>query len=65
MPIITLEGPKLNKDKKEEIVKGFTDVASSVMPYIPREAFVVILKENAEENVGVGGELLSELNKKK
>ncbi len=65
MPIITLEGPKLSKDKKEEIVKGFTDVAGSVMPYIPREAFVVILKENAEENVGVGGELLSELNKKK
>ena len=64
MPIITLEGPKLDKDKKKEIIKGFTDVASKVMPYIPREAFVVLLKENSQENVGVGGEILSDLKDK-
>lgn len=61
MPIITLEGPKLDKAKKDEIVKGFTDVAAKVMPDIPRQAFVVLLKENARENVGVGGRLLSDM----
>ena len=64
MPIITLEGPKLDKDKKKEIIKGFTDVASKVMPSVPKQAFVVLLKENSQENVGVGGELLSDLKDK-
>jgi phenylpyruvate tautomerase PptA (4-oxalocrotonate tautomerase family) len=34
------------------------------MPHLPKEAFVVILKENSDENVGVGGEMLDVLKKK-
>jgi 4-oxalocrotonate tautomerase len=64
MPIITLEGPQLDREKKEEIIKGFTEVANKAMPHIPKEAFVVILKENSDENVGVGGEVLDVLKKK-
>ncbi|MFH1784004.1 MAG: 4-oxalocrotonate tautomerase DmpI [bacterium] len=63
MPTIILEGPALDKEKKKEVVKGFTEVAQKAMPYIPKEAFVVLLKENGAENVGVGGELLSEMKK--
>ncbi|MFH1378994.1 MAG: 4-oxalocrotonate tautomerase DmpI [bacterium] len=63
MPVITLEGPSLSKGKREEIVKGFTEVAAKAMPQIPKQAFVVLLKENADDNVGVGGALLSELKK--
>ena len=46
MPIITLEGPALPKDKKQEIIKGLTDAAAKAMPQIPKQAFVVLLKEN-------------------
>lgn len=65
MPIITLEGPKLDRTKKAEIVKGFTDTACRVIDTIPRQAFVVIVKENPDENVGVGGELLPDIKTKK
>jgi len=61
MPIITLEGPKLKKEQKEAIIEDFTDVASKIISDIPKEAFVVILKENSDENVGVGGTPLSQL----
>ena len=61
MPIITLEGPRLDKDKKEELVKGFTYVASKAMPQFPKRAFIVIIKENPDENIGVSGVLLSDM----
>ena len=41
MPVITFEGPKLNKSQSEMIVKGFTEVAQNAMPEIPKEAFYV------------------------
>ncbi|KXS41744.1 MULTISPECIES: 4-oxalocrotonate tautomerase DmpI [unclassified Candidatus Frackibacter] len=59
MPIITLDGPKLTKEQKKELIKGFTETASNVVN-LPEEAFVVLIKEMEAENVGVGGELLAE-----
>jgi 4-oxalocrotonate tautomerase len=59
MPHIVFDGPELSKEQKKELVKNFTDTASKVTS-IPREAFVVMIKENDQENVGVGGELLSD-----
>ncbi|MGM0603404.1 MAG: 4-oxalocrotonate tautomerase DmpI [Bacillota bacterium] len=59
MPHIVFDGPELSKEQKKELVKNFTNTASKVTS-IPREAFVVMIKENDLENVGVGGELLSD-----
>lgn len=59
MPVIIFEGGKLDRAQKADLVRGFTDVAQRVTG-IPREAFVVILKENAHENIGTGGTLLDE-----
>ncbi|PUU89216.1 MULTISPECIES: 4-oxalocrotonate tautomerase DmpI [Halanaerobium] len=59
MPHIVFDGPELSKEKKKELIKNFTDTASKVTN-IPKEAFVVMIKENDLENIGVGGELLSE-----
>lgn len=58
MPVITLESASLTKDQKEKLVKEFTESASKVTK-IPEEAFVVIIKENSADNIGVGGKLLS------
>ncbi len=63
MPYIILEGPQMTKDQKSQLVKEFTDTASQILNF-PKEAFTVLIKESSPDNVGVGGELLSEKMKK-
>lgn len=59
MPVIIVNGPALSLEKKRELIKGLTEVASRVMN-VPEEAFVVLVNENPQENVGVGGILLAD-----
>ncbi|HHY99412.1 MAG TPA: 4-oxalocrotonate tautomerase family protein [Firmicutes bacterium] len=59
MPHISVDGPHLTREQKAELVREFTETASRVMK-IPKEAFVVMIKENDPENVGVGGKLLAD-----
>ncbi|WP_026881563.1 4-oxalocrotonate tautomerase DmpI [Clostridium akagii] len=59
MPVITLEAAKLNKDQKKQLVNEFTVTASKIMN-IPEQAIFIFLKENSLENIGVGGQLLSD-----
>ena len=59
MPVITMEGPFLSPEKKEKLVKEFTQIASDITN-IPKEAYVVFIKENPYENMGQGGILISE-----
>lgn len=61
MPVITLEAGKLNKEQKSQLVKEFTNIASKVMN-VPVQAFIVFLKENEQDNIGFGGQLMSERN---
>ena len=58
MPNITIEGPVL-KDigRKRKLVEEMTDAAVKAYD-LPREAIVVLIKENRPENVGVGGKLI-------
>lgn len=60
MPVITLEAGKLNKDQKNQMVKEFTTIAAKVMN-VQEQAFVVIIKENEQDNIGSGGKLLSDI----
>jgi 4-oxalocrotonate tautomerase len=59
MPVITLEAGKLNKEQKSQLVKDLTSKASEIMK-VPEQAFIVLLKENDQDNIGFGGQLLSE-----
>ncbi|MBU3074813.1 tautomerase family protein [Clostridium estertheticum] len=59
MPVITLEAGKLNKNQKSQMVKEFTTIASKVMN-VPEQAFTVLIKENEQDNIGFGGQLLSD-----
>jgi 4-oxalocrotonate tautomerase len=59
MPVITFDGLFLSLEKKEQIVKQFTELASGIAN-ISREAFVIFIRENANENMGQGGILISE-----
>ncbi len=58
MPSITFDINKLSEDQKEQIVYEFTKSASKITG-IPEEFFYVFINEFPEENVGVGGKLIS------
>jgi len=59
MPILTFDGPIIKDiDVKRKLVQKLTDVISETFPNIPREAFIVQIKENPPENIGAGGALL-------
>ena len=62
MPVITVEAGPLTKEQKAELTKTLTESASRIMG-IPEHAFITLLKENAHDNVGVGGVLLSDRKK--
>ncbi|SHJ69355.1 4-oxalocrotonate tautomerase DmpI [Desulfofundulus thermosubterraneus] len=62
MPVITVNGPKMSKEQKAELVKSFTETASKIMN-IPAQAFTILIEEMERENVGVGGVLLADREK--
>jgi len=63
MPSVMIEGPKIeNVETKRELVKEITDALEKAYK-IPREAYVVLIKENSPENVGVGGKLIIDKDK--
>lgn len=59
MPVISVEGSKLTKEQKNELIVSLTEVASKIMN-VRKEAYIVLIKENDMDNIGVGGVTLSE-----
>lgn len=57
MPVITLEGEKLNKEQKSHGKRIYRNSIKQLWN-IPKQAFTVLLKENEQDKrVGVGGHL--------
>jgi len=59
MPTFFFYGPKIEEDKKKELVKTITEAASKATG-IPEKAFTIYLMATEHENVSVGGKLLSD-----
>jgi 4-oxalocrotonate tautomerase len=57
MPLVVIEGPKIEVGQKRELVKKVTEVVSEVYGI---KNIVVIVHENPPENVGVDGELVAD-----
>ena len=58
MPTVTVEGPPIKDlDAKRSLTREITDALERAYK-IPREAYVVVIRENPPENVCVGGELI-------
>jgi len=58
MPIIAVEGPPIRElDKKRTFAQELTAAATRAYG-LPKEVIVVLMKENAPENVSVGGQLI-------
>ena len=63
MPTITIEGPPIKDvDKKRVLASEVTDAATKAYG-LPRAIIVVVIKENAPENVSVGGQLIIDRKK--
>ena len=66
MPIITIEGPRVEDiEKKRELAKELTEAVMKAYG-LPKDTIVVLMKENTPDNVSVGGQLIVdrfELNK--
>jgi len=52
-----VEGPKIDVEKKRQLVKKLTEAAVEVYGI---EHIIVIIRENPPENVGISGELLAD-----
>ncbi|MCJ7805972.1 MAG: tautomerase family protein [Clostridia bacterium] len=63
MPTIFFYGPVLEVEKKRELIRSFTEAASQATG-IDKSAFVVYLRKSSPDEVGVGGELLADRQKK-
>ncbi len=63
MPVITIEMGKLSLDQKKQMIEKFTEVAFEIT-HIRKESFIVLIKESEDDNIGVGGESLTDLKKK-
>ena len=63
MPSANIEGPKIaDVEKKRVLVRDITDALEKAYN-LPRKVYVVLIKENPPENVGVGGELVIDKRK--
>ena len=63
MPIITVEGPPIKVEQKRQFVRKLTDAAVETYG-IDKDHIIVLLRENAPENVGAGGELIADRKRK-
>ena len=58
MPTATIEGPAIDDlEKRRELTKVITDAMEKYYG-LPRDVYVVVIKENPPHNVSVGGELI-------
>ncbi len=58
MPNVYIDGPRIeDMEVKRTLTREITDALEKAYG-IPRQAYVIIIRENAPENVCVGGELI-------
>jgi len=58
MPTVTVEGPPIKDlDVKRSLTREITDALEKAYK-LPRQVYVVVIRENSPENVCVGGEMI-------
>ncbi|MDR0913161.1 MAG: 4-oxalocrotonate tautomerase family protein [Methanobrevibacter sp.] len=60
MPIIIVEGNHLDKDKKREYIAKLTEITANTYN-LPKTSVSIILREINSDNIGVAGEMLSDI----
>jgi 4-oxalocrotonate tautomerase len=62
MPVITVDIAKITNEQKKGLIEKLSAAAETVTK-IPLNAFVVVINECEDDNIGVGGKPLSEIKK--
>ena len=63
MPVVTIDGPEnTTKESKRAIIEKVSKIVADAYE-MPVESITVLLRENNADNIGVGGEQLSEKQK--
>ena len=60
MPVITFQGASLSTEKKQQLIKEFTDKAVEITG-TPSKFFTVVIQEFSTDNLGVAGETVTEI----
>ncbi|UFS71472.1 tautomerase family protein [Geomonas sp. RF6] len=60
MPVITWEGGKLTTEQKRELITTLSKAASEITK-VPLHFHSVLVREQADENLGVAGETVADL----
>lgn len=62
MPYITIESGQMTVEQKEELIKRLTEVSAEITN-IPKEFFMVTIKELPDTNIGIGGKTIDRTKK--
>lgn len=62
MPYISFESGKLEQDVKEKLIQKLTEVSVEITG-IPKELFLVSIRELPDDNIAVGGKTVTVLKK--
>lgn len=62
MPFIAFEAGQLTEEVKEKLIEKLTEVSVEITG-IPKELFLVSIRELPDENIAVGGKTVKQLKK--
>lgn len=60
MPVINVEIGKLSKEQKGELIENLSHTAAKITN-IPLSAFMVVINELDDDNIGIGGKTIGVL----
>lgn len=60
MPVISLEIGKLSLEQKTQLIEQLSNTASAITS-IPLGAFTVVINEQEDSNIGIGGKTIGQL----
>jgi 4-oxalocrotonate tautomerase len=63
MPVINLEIGQVTTEQKRQLAKELTETAARITG-IKSDAFYVFIQQHADENIGIGGTLVSDRDRK-
>jgi len=63
MPLITFETAPLSEEIKAELIIKLTNLSSEITG-IPKESFMLLIRELPDQNIGVGGITVKEIKEK-
>lgn len=62
MPYITVESGLMTAEQKDKLIKRLTEISAEITN-IPKEFFIVTIKELPDSNIGIGGKSIDKIKK--